>query len=233
MNESLIIGDLTFAIHRSNRRRNIGITVDRDGALILHAPANCSSSTLQSVVLGKSLWIYTKLVEKEKLFRSSSPKQYISGEGFYYLGRSYRLLLIKPEDERVRALRLSQGRFMLRRDEQHRAEQHFVSWYIQHGQLWLSNKVDLFASRIGVVPKKVSVRDLGFRWGSCSPAGRINFHYRIMHLPPRIIEYLVVHELIHLFKPNHDQEFWGRIRMVLPDYTARRKWLVENGSIFK
>jgi len=232
MNESLIIGDLTFMLRRSRRRRNVGITVDRDGSLIINAPTNCSSATLQSIVLGKSLWIYTKLSEKEKLFRASSPKQYISGEGFYYLGRSYRLLLIKPEDARVEALRLLQGRFMLRRDELHCAERHFVSWYIERGQLWLSNKVNLFASRIGVVPKKVTVQNLGFRWGSCHPSGRVNFHYRIMQLPPRIIEYLVVHELIHLCKPNHDQEFWDRIRMILPDYSARRKWLVENGSSF-
>jgi hypothetical protein len=232
MNESLIIGDLTFTLRRSKRRRNIGITVDRDGSLILNAPPDCSSSTLQSIVLGKSLWIYTKLSEKERLFRVSPPKQYISGEGFYYLGRSYRLLLIKSADARFKALRLSQGRFMLRRDEQHRAEQHFINWYIQRGQLWLPNKVDLFAGRIGVVPKKVTVQNLGFRWGSCNPIGRINFHYRIMQLPPRIIEYLIVHELIHLYNPNHDQEFWDRIRMVLPDYAARRKWLVENGSSF-
>ncbi len=232
MNESLIIGDLVFTLRRSRQRRNVGITVDRDGSLILNAPTNCPASTLQSIVLSRSLWIYTKLSEKEKLFRASSPKQYISGEGFYYLGRSYRLLLVTPEDTRVGALRLSQGRFMLRRDEQHRAEQHFVRWYIQRGQLWLSNKVDLFAGRIGVIPKKVTVQNLGYRWGSCNPIGMINFHYRIMQLPPRIIEYLVIHELTHLCEPKHDQEFWGRIRMILPDYTARRKWLVENGSRF-
>lgn len=232
MNESLIIGDLTFTLRRSERRKTIGLTVERDGALILNAPADCPSSKLTSVVLGKSLWIYTKLAEKERLFRTNLPKQYVSGEGFYYLGRSYRLLLVSPVDSGATPLRLSKGRFLLRRDERHNAEQHFIDWYIRHGQLWLQNRVPLFSARIGVTPKSVTVRDLGFRWGSCSPRGRINFHYRVMHLPPRIIEYIVVHELLHLCVPHHDQEFWKRIRMVIPDYPERRKWLAENGGSF-
>jgi predicted metal-dependent hydrolase len=232
VNESLIIGDLTFTLRRSERRKSIGLTVERDGALILNAPADCPSSKLTSVVLGKSLWIYTKLAEKERLFRINSPKQYVSGEGFYYLGRSYRLMFTDPDVHDATALRLSQGRFILRRDERHNAEGHFINWYINHGQLWLTNRVSSFSARIGVAPESVTVRDLGFRWGSCSPLGRVNFHYRIMQLPPRIIEYIVVHELVHLLRPNHDQDFWGRIRMVIPDYMMRRQWLAENGGDF-
>lgn len=230
MNESLVIGDLNFTLRRSERRKTIGLTVERDGALILSAPVDCPSSKITSVVLGKSLWIYTKLAEKERLFKINSPKQYVKGEGFYYLGRSYRLMFIDPDVSDDTTLRLSHGRFILRRDERHNAEQHFINWYISHGQLWLPNKVSIFSARIGVTPKSVTVRNLGFRWGSCSPLGRINFHYRIMQLPPRIIEYIVVHELVHLCISHHGQEFWKRIRMVIPDYLARRKWLAENGG---
>jgi hypothetical protein len=232
MSESLNVDDLTFSIRRSERRKTIGITVERDGKLILKAPTNCPASTLESVAHSKSLWIYTKLAEKERLFQKNAPKQYVSGEGFYYLGRSYRLLLIKPEYEDVLALRLSRGRFLLRRDEKHRAEQHFINWYIQHGQLWLPNRISLFSTRVGVIPNIVVIRDLGFRWASCNPCGRINFNYRLMRLPPRIIEYLIVHELVHIHEPNHNQEFWNRVRFVMPDYLLRRRWLTENGARF-
>lgn len=232
MNESLTVGDLAFAIRRSDRRRTIGITVDRAGELIVDAPTDCPLTTLETIVRRKSHWIYTKLAEKELLVQPSTPKQFVSGEGFYFLGRSYRLLLTTPDDKQVAALQLMRGRFILRRDEQCNAERHFVNWYIEHGKPWLSNRILLFATRIGVTPMSMTIRELGFRWGSCSPRGQVNFHYRVMQLPPRIIDYLVVHELVHLLEPKHNEEFWKRIRFVIPDFFARRRWLADNGAHF-
>lgn len=234
MSESLRVCDLTFVLRRSARRRTIGITVDRQGELILNAPIDCPSSALERVVLGRSLWIYTKLAEKEKLFQTGSNKQYVSGEGFHYLGRNYRLLLSTTPEKTVKALQLLRGRFILRREERHRAEQHFTRWYIEHGQAWLPQRVFLYANRIGVSPSEVNVRNLGYRWGSCSRAkGKINFNYQIMRLPPRIIDYIIVHELVHLLIPQHDQSFWQQVRFVFPDYNRRRQWLAKEGAHYR
>ena len=234
MTDTLTVDGLTYELRRSDHRKTLGITVDRDGSLILIAPEDSSRETITQTVRKKGLWVHTKLAEKRILFRPKAPKEYVTGEGFYHLGRSYRLLLVDaPEDHAAApALRLRRGRFELRRDERPRAGEHFVAWYVRNGRPWIERRVDLLTDRIGASPAAVDVRELGYRWGSCGPRGNLNFHWRVVCLPPRIVEYVVVHELVHLVEPHHGTEFWRRVERVIPDYAARKRWLAENGNRF-
>ena len=234
MNESLMIGEFRFDLRRSARRTTVGITIDRGGELIVTAPIDCPLELIKRTVRDKHFWIHTKLAEKQLVIRPTRSKEYVTGEGFYYLGRSYRLLLIDPStsDASVPALRLHHGRFLLRRDSRHRAQEHFINWYIQQGRPWIQNRVSLFAHRIAVKPGPIELRDLGFRWGSCGRGASLNFHWRTMLLPPRIIEYIAAHELVHLREPHHSMEFWRRLELAIPDFSARRQWLAENGGRF-
>jgi predicted metal-dependent hydrolase len=135
---------------------------------------------------------------------------------------------VGAEDDATPALRLHRGRFMLRRDEVHRAGRHFVDWYVRHGRPWIERRVALYADRIGVEPGPVRVRELGHRWGSCGRGGNLNFNWRTVCLPPRAIEYVVAHELVHLHEPHHGPEFWQRLQRAMPDFAERRRWLAEN-----
>lgn len=231
MSETLVIDDLRFALLRSARRKTVGITVERDGSLALRAPEDCPVRRVEEIVREKRFWVYTKLAEKERLFRPERPKEYVSGETFYYLGRSYRLKLVgSAPGDGTPPLHMHQGRFLLRRDAVPGAEHHFVRWYTDHGRPWLARRTAQFADRIGVRPAGVEVRDLRFRWGSCNAAGGVNFHWRVVLLPPRIIEYIVAHELVHLLVPDHSAEFWMRLEQAMPDFGARKQWLAEQGS---
>lgn len=231
MSETLEIDDLRFTLLRSGRRRTVGITVERDGSLVLTAPHDCSVERVEQVAREKQFWVYSKLAEKNLLFRAPPPKEYVSGESFFYLGRSYRLKLMPAAAQTV-PLRLLHGQFLLRRDDVGRADQHFVRWYTEHGRPWLVRRVETLAPRISVSPAGVDVRSLGYRWGSCTSAGGLNFHWRSVLLPPRIIEYIIAHELVHLLVPNHGVDFWARLERAMPDYQARRQWLAEEGAGF-
>lgn len=79
-------------------------------------------------------------------------------------------------------------------------------------------------------PSGIYVQDLGYRWGSCGKGGRLNFHWRTILLPAPIIEYVVVHELVHLHEPHHTPAFWSLVERVLPDFEARKRWLAERGG---
>jgi len=83
-----------------------------------------------------------------------------------------------------------------------------------------------------VEPLYVQMRDLSYRWGSCSPCSSLNFHWRVILLPPHIVEYLVAHELAHLAEPHHDPRFWARLERAMPDFAERKGWLAENGWRF-
>jgi predicted metal-dependent hydrolase len=231
MSETLKVDDLRFTLLRSTRRRTVGITVDRDGSLVLTAPHDCSVERVEEIARAKQFWVYSKLAEKNLLFRAPPPKEYVSGESFFYLGRSYRLKLVADADQAV-PLRLLHGHFLLLRDAIDRADQHFVRWYTEHGRPWLTRRVERLALQFGVSPSGVEVRSLGYRWGSCTATGGLNFHWRSVLLPPRIIEYIVAHELVHLVIPNHGADFWTRLERAMPDYETRRQWLAEQGAGF-
>jgi predicted metal-dependent hydrolase len=83
---TITFGDLSFELRHSAKRRTIGITVERDGQLILASPPEVPMETLEKVVRDKRLWIYSKLLKKESLNPPTAVKEYVSGEGFYYLG---------------------------------------------------------------------------------------------------------------------------------------------------
>ena len=227
MNETLTIGDLEFELRRSARRKTIGITVDRDGSLLLHAPTDCPRSTIEQVAETKQVWVHTKLAEKEMLNASAVEKEYVPGEGFYYLGRSYRLGFV--EDDDAPELGLYGGFFEMRADCRERARSVFIDWYTQHAQPWLEKRVDRFFGPMGVEPQDIGVRDLGYRWGSCGVRA-IHFHWRTILLPPRIIDYVIVHELAHVEEPNHGDAFWKRVERAMPGYRERKRWLAENGA---
>lgn len=224
---TLAVEDLLVEVRLSPRRRTMGLTVERDGGLTVSAPEGSDLAALEAFVRQKRPWLYRKLAEKRALQRPVSAKQYVSGEGFPYLGRSYRLLLV---DEQEVPLKLEAGRFRLRRSEADAGRECFVRWYGGHARQWLQRRVGAFAPRMGVAPTGLEIRDLGHRWGSCSKSGKLNFHWAAILLPASIVGYVIVHELVHLVEANHTPEFWLRVERAMPDYEQRRQWLAEHGA---
>jgi len=220
------VDDLTFLLRRSPRRKTLQITVDRGGELVLAAPENADPGQLAAFVREKRYWVYTKLAEKALLQRPIPRKEYVDGEGFLYLGRSYRLKLVDDQEE---ALKLAGGRFRLLRDLTERGREEFIRWYSERGRDWLSAKVAEHASRIEVTPSGVKVQDLGYRWGSCGKGNHLYFHWKTALLPRPIAEYVVIHELVHLRHPHHTPEFWQRLERALPDFERRKQWLARHG----
>ncbi len=86
-----------------------------------------------------------------------------------------------------------------------------------------------YAKIMGVTYGRISIRAAKTRWGSCSGEGNLNFHWKLILMPPEILDYVVVHELAHRKQMNHSPLFWAEVEKVLPDYKARRAWLKENG----
>ncbi len=227
MTEQLVVDELTFEVRRSSRRKTVELTVDRDGELRITAPPQADAGWLERFVREHRFWLYTKLAEKEALQRPVGTKQFVTGEGFPYLGRSYRLLLVDGQGE---ALQLKGGRFRLARGLASRGREVFTEWYCRNGGAWLRRRVEGWAQRMDLVPTSVEVRDLGFRWGSCGRKGGVNFHWATVLLPPSVVDYVIVHELAHLEEPHHTPAFWRRVERAMPDHADRRRWLAERGG---
>jgi predicted metal-dependent hydrolase len=226
---SITAAGLEFAVKPSEKRRTIGITVDRDGALIMHAPAGCDEHTLLAFAHDKRMWIYSKLAEKDLLLSPRPTKQFVSGEGFSYLGRSHRLKLI---DSSGPGVRLERGRFLVPADRVNAGQgaDIMIDWYRSRALRWLSGRIPGWAERMGVVPGAIDVRELGYRWGSLGKDSRVNFHWATIQLSPRLVDYVIVHELAHIDEPHHTPAFWGAVARAMPSFQVEKGDLARIGA---
>jgi hypothetical protein len=225
----LTVAGLDFEVQLSNARRSIGITVDRDGSLIVNAPPNCDEANLTAFAHDKRMWVYKKLAEKDLLLSHRPTKEFVSGEGFTYLGRSHRLLLA---DRQGAPVKLDRGRLEMRRDiaVDGGGSHAMIDWYRASALRWLSKRAEPWAQRMGVDVGVINVRDLGYRWGSLGKGDRINFHWATIQLRPTLIDYVIVHELAHIHERNHTQNFWLHVERAMPTYQATKLQLAQVGS---
>lgn len=223
--------EINYQIVRS-ARSTADIVVERDGRIIVRAPAHLPDERVEDIVEAKRYWIYKTLAEWRDLNATRVLREYRNGEGFLYLGRSYRLLLVAEQDE---PLQLRNGRFCLRRELVERgdggaAQTVFREYYTARGMERIQERVTYYAPKVGVTPAGLDVRELGYRWASCSSTGELAFHWKCMMAPRTIIDYIVVHELCHLHQRDHTEAFWNEVDKVMPDYRERKEWLRISGA---
>lgn len=211
---------------RRAARKTIGITVERDGSVVVTAPETLDNESIEKHVWSRRLWIWQKQAIKKHQNNEMIQKQFVSGESFYYLGRLHRL---QPVDEQDKPLKLMHGWFNLRRDVQADAKKHFMKWYSERLELKIHERIAPLAKKAGIEVGKVKVLDLGYRWGSCTKEGNLNFNWKIAMAPLSIIDYVLAHELIHLKEHSHSERFWKELSKVVPDYAKRKEWLKANG----
>ncbi len=223
--------DIAYNVVRS-RRKTADIVVERDGRIFVRVPPSISQEHIAEMIKAKELWIYKTLAEWRDLNETRVLRDYRNGEGFLYLGRSYRLSLVSGQEE---ALLLKNGRFCLRRDLVDRgeiaaAQAAFREYYIARGSERISQRLAYYAPKVGFDPNSFDVRELGHRWASFSSKGHLAFHWKCMLAPQKIIDYIVVHELCHFHYRDHTDAFWNEVDKVLPDFQERKAWLRKHGA---
>lgn len=102
--------------------------------------------------------------------------------------------------------------------------------YRQAAREYIPKRVSYYAQMLGVTYGTIRIAQQKTRWGSCSSSGTLSFHWKLMLAPPRVLDYVVVHELCHRKEMNHSPRFWALVEEILPDYKELRKWLAEHGS---
>jgi len=226
------VGDIEYQLLPGNQRRTTDIVIERDGRVVVRPPAQYEPEQVDAVVASKRLWIYRNLAEWKDLNATAVAREWVNGETFLYLGAAYRLALVS---EQKKPLTLKDGRFRLRRDVVEKsgtdaARKAFEQFYIDKAQQRFKERVAFFAPKVGVEVSKIKVKDMGYRWASCGRNGTVNFHWKCMMAPPRIVDYIAVHELCHFHQDNHTDAFWNEVDKVLTDWRERKEWLRRHGA---
>lgn len=227
-------GGLECTLKRSNRK-TMGIFIERDGTILIRAPHQTKLDDIEKFVSEKRIWIYQKLAVKKTLNRQKPNREFVNGQGFLYLGKSYRLKLVKnaeiksEKSAEATPLRLWHGYFELIESERANARNHFILWYKKQINKQIKARMPRYEKRIGVTIKDVRISDLGHRWASCNRNGVISFNWRSVMAPVWVFDYILVHEMAHLIERGHTGRFWRLISCIIPDYEKHALWLNENG----
>jgi predicted metal-dependent hydrolase len=234
MTDKIIIHGIEYLIKRTERI-SLRITVERDGAVTINAPLRADLKAIERFVSSKAIWIRQKLAYKMQANKERVRRDFVSGQGFLYLGKSYRLRLINngmgPFEQKgvSEPLRLHNGYFELLEREKETAKDHFIKWYRKQTEEQLRLRIPRYTHRIGVEVKEFRVLDLGNRWASCGRKGTLNFSWRTVMAPIQIFDYILVHEMAHMIERGHTKNFWRIVSRVISDYEDHKTWLQLHG----
>ena len=215
-------------IIRTNRK-TIALIVERDGNLVVRAPLRASEQQIHTLVFKKSEWIRSKQKLAKAKYSPFVPKEYVNGEGFWYLGKIHKLEVVETQSSSL----LLNGTFRLARKALNRAEGAFVKWYKAQALQVMTERVQWYASKHGLRYEQIKITSPRTRWGSYNSRGTLSFSWRLVMAPVPVIDYVVAHELIHSVANNHSPIFWTRLQLIVPDYQQRIEWLERNGHLLR
>ena len=156
-------------------------------------------------------------------------KELVNGESALYLGRHYRIEVVKTG---LSEIRFNQ-RFYIPAAHAVKRQEVLREWYIHRAEAKIIPRVKHHARVLGVTYSKVKIVDNLYRWGSCTVNNNVNFNWRLIKAPMFVIDYAIVHELAHLIEANHTPRFWNIIRAQAPTMEKAKAWLKENGQLLE
>ncbi len=208
-------------IERSNRR-TLSLTVLKDGNVVVKAPINMRDEVINRFVEEKQDWIRSKLTLINKTI--SKFDDVMGYKTFLLYGNRYSLLL--DDVKRVE----TNDKFQIvmpKKIEPDKMLKYLKSWYKKVAKQVLSERLAFIESRIKLKSNSFRIGDSKGRWGSCNSKGSICLNFRVVMLPPVLIDYVIVHELCHLVEMNHSKNFWNLVSTFLPNVQELKKGIKE------
>ena len=193
------------------------ITVHKDEGVVLKGKA-ISEEKAQQLIYKKASWI----LEKLEVVRVFDDSEIVSGARAPYLGRSYYVEVVEsPEHEAIEIL-FNHSKFTVktppRLNHQEELEQAFAAFYQEKASEKIVPRVKRWSTKIGLDYKGVTVKPMDSMWGTCTPTNTININTEAVKLPYSLIDYLIVHELVHTKIKNHSKEFWAEVSKHIPNW---------------
>lgn len=220
-----------YGIRRSARRKTVTVAVDPEDGVLLTAPADVAVTKLDAVVRARAPWILERLRWVDQPEDVAPAREFVSGESFYYLGRTYRLRVATAAGEPV--CRMEAGFLVVSPAASDDPAQRAASVRPLLEEWFRLRAVERIPERVAAWRDRVEVSDVGEvlvraqqkRWASCDARGTLRFNWRLIGAPMRLVDYVVAHELVHLLHADHTPQFWSALGRAMSDYEDRREAL--------
>jgi len=222
MTDSIQFGSkkITFQLFRSERK-TLGISVNPEMQVVVKAPNEAEYQTIIKKLRGKAPWI----LKQQRYFLSfhprSKPLKYISGETILYLGKQYRLKILKASTESVK---LKGAYLIVTTNNESKVKTLVLDWYAKKANIKFNEIAPPLINKFQkykVEPEALVIRKMKNRWGSCTPKGKIILNPELIQAPKACIEYVIIHELCHLVHHDHTKRFFELQTKEMPSW---EKW---------
>jgi predicted metal-dependent hydrolase len=205
------------------RQRKIAIHVHPNGRVQVDAPPQTSLAEIKLAVSKRSRWLYGHLTRIREQLGWVLPREYVSGESHFYLGRRY-VLKVQRNDRQPPNVKLIRGMLRITTDDTERdaVKQLLRDWYKDHARIQFDHRLEALVLETSWVEVKPAwkLRSMKKQWGSCSPKGILSLNPHLVKAPSQCIDYVLLHELCHLKFHNHSWQFYRLLTQQMPEWEA-------------
>lgn len=220
-----------LALRRSRRAKHISLHASIYGICVV-APVNQSVESVKQFVDSKRQWIskahdyYLRL--KEKIGEVDLRKDTV-----FFFGKRYNTRITKDSQQEYAVVSDNLNQITFHVKDKRSYKRFLEYWYREQTKKIIDERLPVMSSNLSLSYSKVSIRNLRSRWGSCSKSRNLSFNLLLSMLPVDVIDYIIIHELMHIVEFNHSKRFWRLVESANPQYREHRKWLTTHSMLVK
>ena len=205
-----------------SKRKTLSLTINENAELIIRAPKRLSIEKIQDFINEKENWIN----RKKRLIENQIKDVTSNHNKLLYLGN---LFPINVEQNASKELFFTGEEFIANSIEPNSLSLSIKKWYKNKFKEIALPRVAYFANKHNLMVNQVRIKNQKTMWGSCSSKNNINLNYLLLMAPMGVIDYVIVHELVHTIHRNHSTDFWDSVESIMPEFQEHKRWLKKNG----
>ena len=215
---------IPYIVKRSARARRVRLEMRSETGLTVVIPRTYPLVRLPELLKKKQRWILVNFVKHKQGLPPLNMQHLKSGDVVLYLGQL--LKVVVKEGGIAGQVRLDRRRLIVSLGKENNELNYVLEqWYLAQAEELFQQKTAKWGAKLGVNYSKVTVRAQKHRWASCSPRGNLSYNWKLILAPEPIIDYVVIHELLHLKEMNHSKKFWQLVADYCPEWRERKQWL--------
>lgn len=208
---------MDYQIKRSSRSLSLRISINTKAEVAVSAPKFMPEFMIRKFVEAQKTWIEGNLVKVKKDQIS------VKTDELYIFDKKYQIA-INNQTEKMGIFVKGEKIFVnnLSKKSSAKIKQQIEDFLKKTAAKYIATRTQILAKKMGISYQRISLRQQSSRWGSCSSHGNLNFNWRLVHYPPAIIDYVIIHELAHRLEMNHSKKFWEIVKKHDSEYLIHK-----------
>ena len=218
---------MNVRVIRKKKRFNSVLTRIKNGKPQIICPLHTRTEFLEKIVKRNTPWIEKRIIEEKK--NEEKLAELKSGKFILLFGQKIMICYSGKFREKIK---LKNGKLLLPFNKTNLDVNYLLkSWLFEYAQNFLKSRINILAARTSISFKRMVTKSYKARWGCCNKNAEIFLNWKLIMLPKKIIDYVIIHELAHVKEPNHSKKFWNLVKSNDARYRYKDLWLKRNGNV--